>query len=121
MDKTYLNWSYEECWHELDNIVMRGINNYNEAEYAIYKIKELIKPPTTDKICSALSEHNEGEKIVYDSTSESFYLERENRASLLVASCYKGERGQILIDTEGDDLTPKLHIMLGKFYEGIYK
>ncbi|MFA5433605.1 MAG: hypothetical protein WC319_12150 [Candidatus Paceibacterota bacterium] len=46
----YLKWSYLDCWHELDNIVMRGVNDLNEAEFSIEKLKELVDRATPKKI-----------------------------------------------------------------------
>ena len=108
-DKEYLQWSLIDCWHELDNIVIRGVNDINEAEFAIKKLKEVVTPPTEKEVCKALNEHLKGE-IIYDWENKRFEFEIDGTEVVRMTW-----RGTVRLNSS---FPPHLIVLIGRFYEG---
>lgn len=87
------------------------MNNYQEA---LNELEELKRVPTAKEVCEAIQEHLTLKKIVYNEKNNSFGWEYGDPLIYLP-----------LIELEEDRVThylpfttPKILILIGKFYEG---
>lgn len=90
------------------------VETLKQAKKELDELEELKRVPTAEEVCEAIQEHLTLKKIVYNEKNNSFGLEYGDPLIYLPLVEYK----EWLVTHYLPFTTPKILILIGRFYEG---